>query len=542
MKRILPLLLLCATAFGATIPISVDKTTKVLATPTNAWTANKAGITAAVLDTPTTSSSVAGWLTDETGSGSLVFSASPTFTGAVQFADGSAAAPSIRFGDADTGLYQAAVDRVYVACAGTAVGYFNSTALRLVDGTAAAPSHGFTASTSSGMFHAGSGVLGFSVTGSKVAQFAAGDVLSFGSSSDASIRRREAQHLMVGPSSTAKVTIANTDDLGANYEWGGIWWSGNEFSVGSQAGGTATKRALRLEGNAITIRPLSASTSSAWQFQNSGHFVASTDNTYDIGASGATRPRTGYFGTDVNAGGAITATGNLIGARLLVTSAVGASSYIRFGTSPNNAYMVGAAVDTLQIGAGGGTPTPQTLRGPYAAGTDVAGGALTIEGGQNTGSGRGGDVVHRTANSGASGASLGTLSTRRYDSAKWVDLTESTDSQIATVACGTGKYAGAQLVVTVNAADASDFQALTSTVTVSAVNKAGTITRTVTQVDGTTAASAGTLTATYVVTDNGSGVLGIKVNAVSSLSQTQLRAKWSIVALNSDDAATVTPN
>lgn len=30
-----------------------------------------------------------------------------------------------------------------------------------------------------------------------------------------------------------------------------------------------------------------------------GHFLAGTDNTYDIGASGATRPRTGYFGTSV---------------------------------------------------------------------------------------------------------------------------------------------------------------------------------------------------------------------------------------------------
>jgi hypothetical protein len=37
----------------------------------------------------------------------------------------------------------------------------------------------------------------------------------------------------------------------------------------------------------------------AWRINNSGHFLAGTDNTYDIGASGATRPRTGYFGTSV---------------------------------------------------------------------------------------------------------------------------------------------------------------------------------------------------------------------------------------------------
>ncbi len=36
-----------------------------------------------------------------------------------------------------------------------------------------------------------------------------------------------------------------------------------------------------------------------------------TDNTLDIGANGATRPRTGYFGTDVNVGGDVNATDDL---------------------------------------------------------------------------------------------------------------------------------------------------------------------------------------------------------------------------------------
>lgn len=36
-----------------------------------------------------------------------------------------------------------------------------------------------------------------------------------------------------------------------------------------------------------------------WLITNGGHFITPTSNTYDIGASGATRPRTGYFGTSV---------------------------------------------------------------------------------------------------------------------------------------------------------------------------------------------------------------------------------------------------
>jgi hypothetical protein len=34
-----------------------------------------------------------------------------------------------------------------------------------------------------------------------------------------------------------------------------------------------------------------------WEITSDGHFIGGSDNSYDIGASGATRPRTGYFGT-----------------------------------------------------------------------------------------------------------------------------------------------------------------------------------------------------------------------------------------------------
>lgn len=36
-----------------------------------------------------------------------------------------------------------------------------------------------------------------------------------------------------------------------------------------------------------------------WKMASTGHLLCPTDNTYDIGASLATRPRTGYFGTSV---------------------------------------------------------------------------------------------------------------------------------------------------------------------------------------------------------------------------------------------------
>jgi hypothetical protein len=40
-------------------------------------------------------------------------------------------------------------------------------------------------------------------------------------------------------------------------------------------------------------------TTKRWTITSAGHLIGVADNTYDIGASGATRPRTGYFGTSV---------------------------------------------------------------------------------------------------------------------------------------------------------------------------------------------------------------------------------------------------
>jgi len=40
----------------------------------------------------------------------------------------------------------------------------------------------------------------------------------------------------------------------------------------------------------------------AWTINNTGHFLTGADNTYDIGAVGANRPRTGYFANAIIAG------------------------------------------------------------------------------------------------------------------------------------------------------------------------------------------------------------------------------------------------
>lgn len=210
--------------------------------------------------------------------------------------------------------------------------------------------------------------------------------------------------------------------------------------------------------------------------------------------------------------------------------------------SPAKDLVLGReAAAVLQMGADAATATTQTLKAHDGTGTDKDGAILQISGGQSTGTARGGATSHRTSLSAAStGASVNSYSTRDYHSAKPVSLTESAATTFANISIASAGQAGARLICTVEASDGTDHQSLTSQVTVDGINKAGTLTATLTQSDNAAAASAGTLTATYSVTA-GTNSIDIKCNAVSSLTQTTLRVKWSIVSLNSNGVATVTP-
>lgn len=91
---------------------------------------------------------------------------------------------------------------------------------------------------------------------------------------------------------------------------------GTNYTAG--AGNAYVAGALLLESEGANGLILATETSSPikffindgekWNINTSGHFIAATDNTIDIGASGATRPRTGYFGTSVIINGLTAAT------------------------------------------------------------------------------------------------------------------------------------------------------------------------------------------------------------------------------------------
>lgn len=232
------------------------------------------------------------------------------------------------------------------------------------------------------------------------------------------------------------------------------------------------------------------------------------------------------------------------------TRRLGVSTEVRIcndsplGFSPNNStadvllYRDSSA--TLQLGADAATATAQTLKAHDGSGTDKDGANLTIEGGQGTGTGRGGSLIARTSNTSTTGSTAQTYTERGRVIGKYVTLTESSATTILTIPVPATNYVGLAATITIYATDGTDHQSKTSRILVDAIAKTTTITPTLTQVDNTTAASAGTLSCTYTVADNGSNVLALKANAVSSLSQTVLRAHIVVTAINSNGTAAIT--
>jgi hypothetical protein len=110
--------------------------------------------------------------------------------------------------------------------------------------------------------------------------------------------------------------VYNTYTDASNNEYMRFGYASNIAFVLSTANGTGSIRNLRLQagdsggGSGAYIDLQSSGTivfarsgvSTRWQIDTSGHFTATTDNTYDIGASGATRPKSVHAGTFLVAG------------------------------------------------------------------------------------------------------------------------------------------------------------------------------------------------------------------------------------------------
>lgn len=106
--------------------------------------------------------------------------------------------------------------------------------------------------------------------------------------------------------------IYNTYTDASNYERGAIDFSSNAFYIQTQAAGTGIARDLYIRSASNAIYFGTGGTQN-WQI-SSGNLLASNDNTFDIGSSGAYRPRNAYVGTRLYASNSITAPTYFFGA------------------------------------------------------------------------------------------------------------------------------------------------------------------------------------------------------------------------------------
>lgn len=116
---------------------------------------------------------------------------------------------------------------------------------------------------------------------------------------------------------------------------------------------------------------------------------------------------------------------------------------------------------------------------------------------------------------------------RQYIKAATKTLTESSATGVVDVALISGKASGGRLLYTVEANDATDYQALTGYVGYAVVNKAGTLTSSLSTIVESSACSSGTLAVTPTAVA-GTNKITLSLTAVSSLTQTTLRVKWQL--------------
>lgn len=180
------------------------------------------------------------------------------------------------------------------------------------DGSAAAPSYSFTNFATAGMY-AFAGGVGLSYGGLRASITALGVVINSGqllgwapggagSPADAILTRDAADTIAQRNGANAQAfRVYNTYTDGSNYERAGITWSANVCYVGTVEGRAGTGQARTVALYAGDSLYFFTAESHRWSMNASGHFIAVADNTYDIGASGATRPRNVYVGTFISA-------------------------------------------------------------------------------------------------------------------------------------------------------------------------------------------------------------------------------------------------
>lgn len=187
--------------------------------------------------------------------------------------------------------------------------------LLLASGSVAHPPYTFAADPDTGPYLIGAGILGFSTNGANTFsmrnsasagfQLANGVPISWAATPSGGAGNlllvRDADNILAQRNGTnaQEFRVYNTFTSAANNEYGGLLWSSNVFFVGATETG-ATARDVKLFSRSANGLYLRTNATDRWQVGGgSGNLLAVADNSYDIGATGATRPRSIYVGTSV---------------------------------------------------------------------------------------------------------------------------------------------------------------------------------------------------------------------------------------------------
>lgn len=246
--------------------------------------------------------------------------------------------------------------------------------VKLSNGTAAAPPLTFVSETNLGIYRASSGKINFGVGNSNIAEFnSTGLALNVNSGKITwplgSIMTEDAANVLACRNGTSACTVKfyNTfPGTGAN-EYGRLEWASNVWNILTDADGAGAQRDMRIGTNGGSkILHLRTNGTDAWQVSGTGHFLAETDNTNDIGASGGTRPRTGYFATSVQTPQLTSTSGSL-----------------SLGTGGSSVWQISSSADFLAVMDNvsdiGRTATFRP-RNYFGAGTVTAAGGFSVSG------------------------------------------------------------------------------------------------------------------------------------------------------------------
>ncbi len=235
---------------------------------------------------------------------------------------------------------------------------FNDTNNQLLmgDGTSANPSYSFGSQVNTGIYRAAANDISFSSNGSRTVAISGADIymlaatpsIRMGASSDAILIYEAADTLAMRRTTSPQTFRAyNTFTNSTNYERGVMKFASNVFILGTEILGTGTARNVVVSAAGAAQVRLNTNATDWWIVNSSGHFLAAVDNSNDIGASGATRPRNLYLGSKMAQYNSVTTTGMGVPA----IYGTGRSTAQTSAVASVAAYTVGAADGSFLVSA-----------------------------------------------------------------------------------------------------------------------------------------------------------------------------------------------